>query len=116
MTLLLSRRGRSSGNRGVARLPAINGTEFIGIRWSIMRVLVDSGILIHSEFAKWDVKKTPVRWRATFQTIEVRGLVRKSPASDIDYQREKDALFTVGRLIREGSIEAFDHWEIQCEY
>jgi len=80
-----------------------------------VRVLLDNGIFIHAEFADRAVKRTTVRWGDTDQTVEVHGAVRKTPATDVDYQQQKEALFTVGRLIREGQIEAFDYWEIQCE-
>jgi hypothetical protein len=80
-----------------------------------VRVLLDNGIFIHAEFAQGAVKRTRVRWGRTDQTIEVHGVARKPPVTDIDYQQQKEALFTIGRLIREGRIEAFDYWEIQCE-
>lgn len=80
-----------------------------------MRVLLDNGIFIHAAFAEGAIKQTRVRWGSTDQTVEVHGAVRKGPAADTDYQRQKEALSTIGRLIREGQIEAFDYWEIQCE-
>jgi hypothetical protein len=80
-----------------------------------VRVLLDTGIFIHAEFATNAVKRTTIRWGGTDQISEVHGLKRKPPSQDFDYQSQKDALFTVGRLIREGRIEAFEYWEIECE-
>jgi hypothetical protein len=80
-----------------------------------VRVLLDSGVFIHAEFAQGAVRRARVRWGGTDQAIEVHGVARKPPATDVDYQQQKEALFTVGRLIRAGRIEAFDYWEMQCE-
>ena len=80
-----------------------------------MRILLDNGIFTHSEFAEGAVKRTSVRWGDTLQVLPVHGLVRKAPDKDLGYQREKEALFTVGRLIREGRIAAYDYTEIQFE-
>ncbi|MBZ5667359.1 MAG: hypothetical protein LAO30_22500, partial [Acidobacteriia bacterium] len=80
-----------------------------------MRVLLDNGIFIHSEFAEECVKQTTINWGGAAQTSDVHGLMRKPPDENTEYQEQKEALFTVGRLIREGKIEAFDYWEIRCE-
>jgi hypothetical protein len=80
-----------------------------------MRVLLDSGVYIHAEFGTGAGKQTTVHWGGQDQTFEVSGVIRKPPANNLGYQVQKEALFTVGRLIREGQIEAFDYWEIQCE-
>jgi hypothetical protein len=45
----------------------------------------------------------------------VHGFVRKKLDEDPENQKQKDALFTVGRLIREGRIQAFDYNEINFE-
>lgn len=79
-----------------------------------MRILLDNGIFIHAEFAKGAVKQTSERWGRT-QLPRLYGVTRKAPDKNVDYQQQKEALFTVGRLIREGQIEAFDYWEIRCE-
>lgn len=49
------------------------------------------------------------------QVVEVHGLVRKRVHKDADYQRHMEALFTIGRLIREGQIRAFEYNEIHFE-
>lgn len=80
-----------------------------------MRVLLDNGIFSHSEFAESAVKETLVGWGDTKQVLPVHGLIRKTPDKNPEFQKQKEALFTVGRLIREGVIEAYDYREIQCE-
>lgn len=80
-----------------------------------MQILLDNGIFSHSEFAEPAIKQTSVRWGDTDQSFPVQGFMRKRPDKDPDSQRQKDALFTVGRLIREGRIEAYDYDEILFE-
>jgi hypothetical protein len=81
-----------------------------------VRKRVDAGIFIHSEFAEATVEKVRVGWGGRESVLEVHGLKRKNPGQDPDYQRQKDALFTVGRLIREGEIEAYSSVEIDFEH
>ena len=82
-----------------------------------MRILLDNGIRSHSEFAQNAIKQTSARWGDTDQVLvlPVHGFVRKAPAKDVDYERQKEALFTLGRLIRKGRIEAYDYVEILFE-
>jgi predicted nucleic acid-binding protein len=54
-------------------------------------------------------------WGNSELCIPIDGMMRKSPASDSAYQAQKDALFTVGRLIRESKIQAFTYDEIEYE-
>jgi hypothetical protein len=77
-----------------------------------MRVLLDAGIFMHSRFAEPAVSQSKVHLGAH---VDVVGVVRKAPDPNSSYQRQIDALFTVGRLIREGQIEAFKYWEVECE-
>jgi hypothetical protein len=56
-----------------------------------------------------------VRFGNQTQVVEVHGLVRKEPDADAEQQAQKDALFTVGRLIREGRILAYDYSEVHFE-
>jgi len=79
-----------------------------------VRILLDNGIFSHAEFAESAIRKTTVRWGCTDQLYEVCGAIRKVPDKNLGYQRQKEALFTVGRLIREGHIQAFAYWEIDC--
>jgi len=80
-----------------------------------MRILLDSGIFMHSEFAVGSVKPTTVRWGNTETVSHVQGLTRKAPDKNAAYQAQIDALFAVGRLIREKQIEAYEYTEIQWE-
>jgi hypothetical protein len=80
-----------------------------------MRVLLDTGIFANSEFAEAAIKNTSVRWGDRQLTVPIHGVARRAPDGDPDYQREKEALFTVGRLIREGRLEAYDYAEIRFE-
>jgi hypothetical protein len=82
---------------------------------TIMRILLDNGIFSHSEFAEPAVMQTSVRWGDRDHVFSVHGLVRKAPDENAEYQSQQEALFTVGRLIREGRIEAYDYNEIQFE-
>jgi hypothetical protein len=76
------------------------------------RVLLDTGIFIHAEFAEPTIKNVRVGWGGRESVLEVHGLKSKKPGQDADYQEQKEALFTVGRLIREGEIEAYTSIEI----
>lgn len=77
--------------------------------------MLDNGVFSHSEFAECAVKQTPVHWGDADHVVAIHGLVRKPPHKDLGYQRQIEALFTVGRLIREGVFEAYDYKEIECE-
>ena len=82
-----------------------------------LRMLMDAGVVIHAEFAEPAVKELPesaVRW-SDGSVLGISGLTRKQPDENADYQRQKDALFTVGRLIRERKIEAYTYSEIDIE-
>ncbi len=86
-----------------------------GITDTSMRILLDNGVFSHSEFAEPSIRRGSERWGNTKVILPVHGLVRKSPDKNRKYQAQKEALFTVGRLIREGDIEAYDYTEIQFE-
>jgi hypothetical protein len=80
-----------------------------------MRILLDNGVFSHSEFAQNATKQTSVRWGNTNQVASIHGFIRKAPHKDLEYQRQKEALFTIGRLIREGRIEVYVYIEILFE-
>lgn len=80
-----------------------------------MRVLFDTGVFGHADFAEPAVLHESVLWGKDNVVMPVHGFRRKPPHSDADYQGQIDALFTVGRLIREGQIEAYEYREIECE-
>jgi hypothetical protein len=79
-----------------------------------LRVLLDAGVVIHSEFAEPDLKETPLRW-SDGSTLSVSGLKRKRPSDTEDDRKQKEALFTVGRMIREHTIEGYTYSEIDHE-
>lgn len=80
-----------------------------------LRVLLDSGIFIHSEFVVDAIKPTTIRWGNSETVSHVHGLARKEPHKDTAYQAQLDSLFTVGRLIRERRIDANEYSEINWE-
>lgn len=83
-----------------------------------LRVLMDAGVVIHSEFAEPAVKETsasPLRW-SDGSAIRISGLKRKQPDQDEEYGKQKEALFTVGRMIREQNIEGYTYSEINVEH
>ena len=80
-----------------------------------MRVLLDTGAFIHSEFAQPTVKEVPVRWGSVESVFEVHGLKRKQPNKSEEYRKQEEAMFTVGRMIREKKIEACTSIEIEFE-
>jgi len=80
-----------------------------------MRILLDSGVFIHSEFAAPAVQEFSACWGDRNIVAPIHGFVRKPPDKNLEYQRQKDALFTIGRLIREGRIEAHVYNEILFE-
>jgi hypothetical protein len=80
-----------------------------------LKVMLDNGIFSHSEFSEWCVQPTKHRWVDGEVVLPIKGIRRKLPQQNIEYEQNICALFTVGRLIREGRIEAYDYDEIQCE-
>jgi hypothetical protein len=79
-----------------------------------IRILLDTGIFSHSEIAIPAVKQEARRWGTRELTFAIQGFRRKAGCR-ADYQAEIDALFTIGRLIGERSIEAFEYVEISFE-
>jgi hypothetical protein len=77
--------------------------------------MLDTGVVSHSEFAEPAVKEVPVRWGKRKTVLGVTGLTRKQLDKDEGYRKQKEALFTVGRMIRDGNIEAFTYIEIEFE-
>ena len=60
------------------------------------RVLLDAGILIHSGFGEPAGKNVSAGWGGRESILEVHDLKRKNPGQDPSYQKQKEALFTVG--------------------
>jgi len=80
-----------------------------------MRVMLDNGIFGHSQFAESVLGPQGPRFGIHDQDNQVWGFVRKTLDPDREYQSQIDALFTVGRLIREKRIEAFTYCELMFE-
>ncbi len=79
-----------------------------------IRILLDNGIFSHSEFAEGVEEATSLLWGNKAPTF-LHGFVRKDLVGKVGYLKQMEALFTVGRLIREGRIEAYDYNEIRFE-
>jgi hypothetical protein len=80
-----------------------------------MRIMLDNGIISHSEFAEGAVQEAPLKWGNLVFSSEVHGLKRKAIDPNANYQKQKEALFTIGRLIREETIEAYTYIELDFE-
>ncbi len=76
------------------------------------KVLLDAGIFIHSEYVEGRVTPKEIPPAGTIQLFE---LVRVPDDPNVEVQRQIDALGTVGRLIREGVIDAYTYGEISFE-
>jgi len=77
--------------------------------------MLDNSIKSHSQFAESRTVSTQIEWNGTIQSNQIVGFVRKKMHSDSAYQAEIDALFTIGRLIRERHIYAFTYTELMFE-
>src|SRR4051812_8258511 len=80
-----------------------------------MRVMLDNGIGGHRQFAEVWTVATKNEWNGTNHSRLIAGFRRKRNHPDPAYQAEVDALFTIGRLIRERRIRAFTYIELMCE-
>lgn len=81
-----------------------------------MRVLLDTDVVSDSEFAEVAEGNISARWRGTHPLPSITGYRRKQPHKDPERQLQIEALFTVGRLIREGKVEAYTYEELLCEH
>jgi hypothetical protein len=81
-----------------------------------MKTLIDNGILSHAEFVELVIEdQDDVLWGDIKVKRSVHGYKRKLPNPNISYQNEIDALFTIGRLIREQIITAYSSSELSFE-
>lgn len=81
----------------------------------MVKLLFDAGIFIHAEIAVPATQSKTLKWGTREITVPISGAERKPPQDDPSRQNEFDALFTVGRLIREGRVQAFRHHEVMVE-
>ena len=87
----------------------------IGEKSEPIKVLLDNGILSHAEFAKNAVQDKEVIFGQQKQILRIHGYIRKTTLDDSSYQSQIDAIFTIGRLIREGIIIPFSSTELKVE-
>lgn len=80
-----------------------------------VKVLLDNGIISHAEFAEPAKKTNEVLWGSHKILNPILGFKRKPPHENDEYQRQINAIFTIGRLIREGRISAYTSNEIRFE-
>jgi|ERR1035437_70873 hypothetical protein len=80
-----------------------------------MKLLFDTGIYIHAEFGMYVNEKRTLPWGETTQTMDILRIMRKPLHRDPSEQRERDSLFTIGRLLRQGKINAYDYDELFFE-
>lgn len=80
-----------------------------------MRVMLDNSICSHSQFAEPVMGPQGPRFGPRNAHFQVYGVVRKKIDANSEYQNQKNALFTVGRLIRESRFKAFTYGELMLE-
>jgi hypothetical protein len=80
-----------------------------------MKVLVDTGVVSGSNFLLGDSQEQQLKWGRNSTAISIAGFRRVDPDPDAEQQREKDALFTIGRLTRAGHIALYTYGELAVE-
>ncbi len=80
-----------------------------------MKVLVDTGVISSADFLVGDSRIQELKWGDGSARTTIAGFRRIDPSQDPDQQHEKDALFTIGRLAREGLIELYTYVELNVE-
>lgn len=82
---------------------------------AVVKVLLDNGIISHAEFIEPAIKTKEILWGSHKILVPIHGFRRKPPHENDEYQRQINAIFTIGRLIREGRISAYTSNEIRIE-
>jgi hypothetical protein len=77
--------------------------------------MLDNTIPGHSQFVEWRNLAVGVSTGNGLRSVCVGGFVRRKADSNSAYQRQIDALVTVGKLIREHRIQAFTYIELVIE-
>jgi hypothetical protein len=80
-----------------------------------MKVLVDTGVISAAEILVGDSMIQELKWGDGATRTTIAGFKRIEPSHDVDQQNEKDALFTIGRLAREGKVELYTYSELTVE-
>ena len=82
---------------------------------AVVKVLLDNGIISHAEFIEPAKKMQELQFGSLKISGPIHGFRRKPPHENDEYQRQINAIFTIGRLIREGRISVYISNEIQFE-
>ena len=82
---------------------------------AVVKVLLDNGIISNAEFIEPAIKTQELLWGSHKILDHIPGFRRKPPHENEEYQRQINAIFTIGRLIREGRISAYTSNEIRFE-
>src|SRR5260370_2725048 len=80
-----------------------------------MKFLVDKGIVSASNFLESDAREKKVTCGENAISATTAGFKRTELDRDADQQREKDALFTIGRLVRGGRVAIHTYSELTVE-
>jgi hypothetical protein len=80
-----------------------------------MNVLVDTGVVSSSNFLVGASQEQQSRFGKTSMMASIDGFRRTTLDRDAEQQREKDALFTIGRLTRAGRINLHTYSELNVE-
>jgi hypothetical protein len=80
-----------------------------------MKILVDTGVISSADFLTGDSRIQELKWGNVSAHTRIAGFKRVEPDKDADQQREKDALFTIGRLARQGRITLYTYRELTVE-
>ena len=80
-----------------------------------MRVMFDTGVFGAAQYAECAQQNQSFMFANKLQTIQIAGFIRKPAHRDARYQQEKDALCTVGRLLRTSVINGYTYPELDVE-
>lgn len=78
-------------------------------------MLVDNGVVSASDFTEGASQTQSVAHGLRSINVQVAGFQRVALDSDPDMQLQKDALFSIGRLAREGKVELYTYFELMAE-
>jgi|AntRauTorckE6833_2_1112554.scaffolds.fasta_scaffold07239_2 hypothetical protein len=79
-----------------------------------MKVLLDQCVLVEGHVVESATEKKVIQWGDLNVSAVVSGF-RKKTHDDHEYQEQIDALFTIGRLIRERKVIGFTYDELDFE-
>jgi len=79
-----------------------------------MKVLLDNDVLNKAEMVVSASRKKDIKWGDINEVHDESGFIKKMPDT-LQRQTEIDALYTIGRLIREGKLLAYTYNELDFE-